>query len=63
MEPRVIQLAPNEFRFEYENQKSVPKIVKGQNFKFEGKVYHIVHFTQIFGEKVYCSFLVIAKAV
>lgn len=60
MEPRIVQLAPNEFRFEYEDPRSVPRLVKGQNFVYDKVTYRVVHFSQVFGEKAYCSFLVIA---
>ncbi len=61
MEPRIIQLAPHEFRFEYEDPKAIPKLIKGQNFVYEDTTYRIVHFVQVFGEEAYCSFLVVAK--
>ncbi len=62
MEPHIVQLAPNEFRFEYKNQKSVPRLKKGQKFKYDDNTFRIVYFAQVFGERVYCSFLVIAKS-
>lgn len=59
MEPRIVQLAPNEFLFEYEDQKAVPRLVKGQIFVYEKVTYRIAYFSQVFGEKIYCSFLVL----
>lgn len=57
----IVQLAPNEFRFEYENARELPNLKNGDTFRCEGKKYRIVYYHQIFGEPAYCSFLVVAK--
>lgn len=60
---RITQLAPNEFRFEYEDARELPKFKNGDTFRHGGRQYRIVHYHQVFGEQAYCSFLVIAKTV
>lgn len=59
----ITKLAPHEFRFEYDNADQLPTLKKGKVFTHEGKEYRIIHYRQVFGEQVYCSFLVIAKLV
>lgn len=59
----ITQLAPDQFRFEYEYPGEAPKLKKGKKFKHQGRMYRIVHYYQVFGEQIYCSFLVIAKPI
>jgi hypothetical protein len=60
---RITKRTSNEFIFEYEDARHMPKIKNGEIFKHERQKYRIVHYNQVFGEQVYCSFLVIAKIV
>ncbi len=61
MQPRVTRLSPDVFRFEYDNAREMPQLLKGQVFSYDKAEYRIVHYHQVFGEQSYCSFLVTAK--
>lgn len=63
MGPTITQETATTFRFEYEYPQERPKLMKGQTFEYEDKTYRIWHYQQVFGEQVYCSFLVLAKLV
>jgi hypothetical protein len=60
-QPRIVKLAPNIFRFEYEDVEHIPKLKTGLKFRYDHTNYRIVHYSQVFGENAYCSFLVMAR--
>lgn len=61
MDPRITQRTDNTFIFEYEYPQHLPKLINGQEFEHEGNTYRVTHYHQVFGERAYCSFSVMAK--